>query len=143
VGADERAPRAGKGGSMRRTHTQAERDAATVEIGFALVTATALAVVCYLAVVGLLYLADAGGWSGGRSVAQSVSLTVFIARVLQVLLRARSKPGEPEKSEVSEESAEPARADETGFVGQHDELGPVADTELDHRPTDMGLGRKR
>jgi hypothetical protein len=122
---------------MRRTHTKAERDAATVEIGFALVTATALAVVCYLAIVGLLFLAGAHGWSGGRSVAQSVSFIVFIARVLQVLLRWRPEPGE------LEESAEPAGADETGFVGHHDELGPVAHTEFDHGPADMGLGRKR
>src|SRR5689334_3867664 len=37
-------------------------------------------------------------------------------------------------------SARLARGDQAGLVGEDDELGPVAGTELDHRPADVGLG---
>ena len=43
----------------------------------------------------------------------------------------------------SDVSALPAGADEPGLVGEHHELGPVAGAELDHRPADVGLGRRR
>ena len=36
-----------------------------------------------------------------------------------------------------------AGADEAGLVGEHDELSPVADSELHHRSVDMRLDRQR
>ncbi|HWM36240.1 MAG TPA: DUF6332 family protein [Streptomyces sp.] len=84
---------------MSRTRTQAERDAVTVEIGFALVTGAVLAGLCFLAFAGagaVLPVPDERVW---MMLAKGTSVTVFIARVLQVLLPRPSGPAERQPSQ--------------------------------------------
>ncbi|MFJ9690044.1 DUF6332 family protein [Streptomyces bacillaris] len=74
--------------------TQAERDAMTVETGFALVTAAVPAVLTFAAVSApALLLLDLGGTA--RTVVLSVAVTaaavVFAARVVHVLWRFPSR----------------------------------------------------
>ena len=80
------------------THTQSERDAMTVEIVFALVTAAVFAGAAYLAVMLGLFAADVHDQPVARMLAAGTAATVFIARVLQVLLPSR-EPG-PEEDET-------------------------------------------
>jgi membrane protein implicated in regulation of membrane protease activity len=81
---------------MRGPRTQAERDAQTVEIGFALLTALVLAGLCFLAFIGILALIDGleplspSAAHTLLMLAGSTSATVFVGRVLYVLMRAPS-----------------------------------------------------
>lgn len=85
-----------RGKAMRGPRTQAERDAQTVEIGFALLTALVMAGLCLLAFVGLMALVSSLrplSPSAGHTLlmlAGSTSATVFVGRVLYVLMRAPS-----------------------------------------------------
>ncbi|WP_070031084.1 DUF6332 family protein [Streptomyces abyssalis] len=80
---------------MRGPRTQAERDAQTVEIGFALLTGALMAGLALLVFLGLLGLLTAGlgmrSASDGNTLlklAGGACVTVFVARVVYVLLRA-------------------------------------------------------
>jgi membrane protein implicated in regulation of membrane protease activity len=81
---------------MRGPRTQAERDAQTVEIGFALLTGLVLAGLCFLLftgvmefMVGLELLSPSVGHTWPM-LAGSVSAAVFVGRVLYVLMRSPS-----------------------------------------------------
>ncbi|SCK57566.1 DUF6332 family protein [Streptomyces sp. WMMB 322] len=81
---------------MRGPRTQAERDAQTVEIGFALLTGLVMAGLCFLlfagvmgALAGLGLLTPSAGHAW-LMLAGSTSATVFVCRVLYVLMRAPS-----------------------------------------------------
>ena len=80
---------------MRGPRTQAERDAQTVEIGFALLSGAVLAGLALLAFMGLAALVGEGlglfSPSDGNtllSVAGGTCVTVFVGRVVYVLRRA-------------------------------------------------------
>jgi hypothetical protein len=89
---------------MQGTRTQAERDAITVEIGFALVTGAVLAGLCCLVFVGALALLPVPDKHTWLLLALCTSVTVFAARVLQVLLRFR--PGGPGQDEPAAPGAD-------------------------------------
>lgn len=74
--------------------TQAERDATTVETGFAVVTGAALAGLAFLAVFALPL--DTGT---RMLVAKYAVGAVFVARVAYVLLRWRRNAGERQPSQ--------------------------------------------
>ncbi|MFJ8542203.1 DUF6332 family protein [Streptomyces sp. NPDC093586] len=79
--------------------TQAERDAMTVEIGYALCSAAFAAAVLLGAVAGPAYVFDLSG--GARSTLTGTGVTlavvVFFARVVSVLVRfrPRAQAGQP------------------------------------------------
>ncbi|WP_258395163.1 DUF6332 family protein [Streptomyces sp. SID8367] len=82
------------------TDTQAERDAMTVEIGFALFTGalSAGAVFALLALPAFLGMVPAGARTGVYAVAGTVAAVAFLVRVVRVLSRfdrRRSAADEP------------------------------------------------
>ncbi|MEV5547289.1 DUF6332 family protein [Streptomyces sp. NPDC052309] len=76
--------------------TQAERDAITVEIGYALCSAAFAAAVLFGAVAGPAYVFGLPAGVRGALVASgaAVAAVVFAARVVSVLLRFR-RPDQP------------------------------------------------
>ncbi|MGW7519032.1 DUF6332 family protein [Streptomyces sp. NPDC054796] len=75
--------------------TQAERDATTVETGFAVVTGGLLAALAYFALalpVALAHPAEPGPW---LLAAKLTAVTVFAARVAYVLVRWRHRARQP------------------------------------------------
>lgn len=75
---------------MHGTRTQAERDAMTVEIGFALLSAAVLAGLVLLAFVGahtVLELPDTRTW---LTLGKGAAAVVFAGRVVYVLRRSRA-----------------------------------------------------
>ncbi|MEU9560181.1 DUF6332 family protein [Streptomyces fumanus] len=81
--------------------TQAERDAITVEIGYALCSAVFAAAVLFGAVAGPAYVF---GLSGGARTAltgtgATLAVVVFVARVVSVLVRfqAGARSGQPSR----------------------------------------------
>ncbi|QPP09997.1 hypothetical protein G4Z16_30275 [Streptomyces bathyalis] len=101
---------------MRGPRTQAERDAQTVEIGFALLTALVMAALCLLAFIGLMALVNGVrplSSSAGHTLlmlAGSTSATVFVGRVLYVLVRAPS--GQPATDTEEDGTELPEHVDE-------------------------------
>ncbi|WP_181797808.1 DUF6332 family protein [Streptomyces sp. WELS2] len=79
--------------------SQAERDAMTVEIGYALVSATFAAIVLFGAVAGPALLFDLPGLLSTALLRLGLVIAplVFVARVVSVLLRFRwpARPGRP------------------------------------------------
>ncbi|CAM5503033.1 hypothetical protein GCM10010329_83790 [Streptomyces spiroverticillatus] len=76
--------------------TRAQRDAITIEIGYALVSAFVLAVVTFVAVVvpADLLLDLPGAWMRGvLAGAGGLAVTVFVVRVVYVLWGYRGAPG--------------------------------------------------
>jgi hypothetical protein len=75
--------------------TQAERDAITVEIGYALCSAVFAAAVLFGAVAGPAYVFGLPG--GARAtltgVGAALAVVVFVIRVVSVLMRFRSRAG--------------------------------------------------
>ncbi len=83
---------------MNQSRSQADRDAMTVEIGFALLTAAVFAAAAYLAVTACLFAAGVHDQPVAGMLAKVSAVTVFIARVLQVLLPAAESHPEPDES---------------------------------------------
>ncbi|MGH3309420.1 MAG: DUF6332 family protein [Streptomyces sp.] len=82
------------------TRTQAERDAVTVEIGFALFTGTVLAGLCFLAVAGGSHLAGVPDPRPWLLFAMLSSGAVFVTGVLCVLLpKRRAGPSSAQPSQ--------------------------------------------
>ncbi|MFE7276546.1 DUF6332 family protein [Streptomyces sp. NPDC057623] len=83
-------------GGRRR---QAERDAMTVEIGYALFSAAFAAAVVFGAIVGPVFVFDVLQGARGTlvSVGATVAVVLFFARVVSVLtrFRKRSQPNQP------------------------------------------------
>ncbi|MFE6619906.1 DUF6332 family protein [Streptomyces sp. NPDC008086] len=83
-------------GGRRR---QAERDAITVEIGYALFSAVFAAAVLFAAIVGPAYVFDVSDGVRGAlvGVGATVAVVLFFARVVSVLTRFRqtSQPSQP------------------------------------------------
>ncbi|MFC7017266.1 DUF6332 family protein [Streptomyces viridiviolaceus] len=79
-----------------RRRTQAERDAITVEIGYALCSAAFAAAVLFGAVAGPAYVFDLPAGARGTLVGSgaTVAAVVFAVRVVSVLLRFR-RPDQP------------------------------------------------
>ncbi|MEU0333415.1 DUF6332 family protein [Streptomyces sp. NPDC006193] len=77
--------------------TQAERDAATVEIGYALASAAFAAAVLFGALAGPALLFDLPRLPAAAllRLGQIAAPAVFLARVVTVLTRFRSRPGRP------------------------------------------------
>ncbi|MFF8093494.1 DUF6332 family protein [Streptomyces sp. NPDC016675] len=79
--------------------TQGERDAITVEIGYALCSAVFAAAVLYGAVAGPAHLFDPPPGARGLLVGMGtvLAVAVFLARVVSVLVRfgRGSRPGRP------------------------------------------------
>ncbi|QOV40255.1 hypothetical protein IM697_18725 [Streptomyces ferrugineus] len=73
---------------------QAERDAITVEIGYALFSAAFAAAVLFGAIVGPAYAFDMSDGTRGAlvGVGATVAVVVFFARVVSVLMRFRRGP---------------------------------------------------
>ncbi|MEU9094793.1 DUF6332 family protein [Streptomyces sp. NPDC048428] len=78
--------------------SQADRDAMTVEIGFAVLTGALLAAVAFVAVCAPALLPASGGGVGhGLLVAAAaVAVLVFVGRVVDVLWRFRRRDTERE-----------------------------------------------
>lgn len=98
---------------MNGPRTQAQRDAVTVEIGFALLTGAVLAGLSFLAFLGaraVLPLPDGGTW---LTLAGSTSATVFVARVLYVLSRARPGEFDADGAEGADAAAQPSQPGRT------------------------------
>ncbi|MGW0145654.1 DUF6332 family protein [Streptomyces sp. NPDC003333] len=78
---------------------QAERDAITVEIGYALCSAAFLAAVVCGAVVGPVFVFDVpdGVRRAVLAVGAAVAVVLFVARVVSVLMRFRpgAQPSQP------------------------------------------------
>ncbi|MER5947992.1 DUF6332 family protein [Streptomyces sp. NPDC001904] len=76
-------------GTARTRRTQAERDAMTVEIGFALFTGALLAGVVFalLSLPAFLGIVPRGAHGGLYCAAGSVAAVTFLARVVRVLSR--------------------------------------------------------
>ncbi|MGC9535859.1 DUF6332 family protein [Streptomyces sp. UG1] len=78
---------------------QAQRDAITVEIGYALCSAAFAAAVLFGAVAGPAYVFDVSDGTRGAlvGVGATVAVVVFFARVVSVLMRFRqgSQPSQP------------------------------------------------
>ncbi|WP_353940763.1 DUF6332 family protein [Streptomyces sp. HUAS MG91] len=86
--------------TARTRRTQAQRDAMTVEIGFALFTGALLAAAVFalLALPAFLGLVSGGARGGLYSAAGTVAAVAFLARVVRVLSRFdrhRSAEDEP------------------------------------------------
>ncbi|WP_217213539.1 DUF6332 family protein [Streptomyces sp. AC550_RSS872] len=83
-------------GGRRR---QAERDAITVEIGYALFSAAFAAAVLFGAIVGPAFVFDLSDGARGAlvGVGTTVAVVLFFARVVSVLTRFRqtSQPNQP------------------------------------------------
>ncbi|MEV5883771.1 DUF6332 family protein [Streptomyces sp. NPDC052020] len=77
--------------------TRAERDAVTVEIGYALCSAAFAAAVLFAAVAGPAYVFGLAGGARGTLVGAgtTVAAAVFVVRVVSVLVRFRrsARPG--------------------------------------------------
>ncbi|MFG2550360.1 DUF6332 family protein [Streptomyces sp. NPDC048581] len=75
--------------------SQAERDAITVEIGYALCSAAFAAAVLFGAVAGPAFVFDL--WDGARGtlvrVGATVAAVLFLARVISVLVRFGQRKG--------------------------------------------------
>lgn len=80
---------------MHGTRTQAERDAVTVEIGFALLSAAVLAGLVLLAFFGAHAVLDLPETRTWLTLGKGTAAVVFAGRVVQVLLRSRAgrRPG--------------------------------------------------
>ncbi|MET8680278.1 DUF6332 family protein [Streptomyces sp. NPDC004647] len=80
---------------MPRTHTQAERDAMTVEIMFAVVTGAVLGAVVFLALASPALLGDLprGEEQLLFKAAAVTAAAAFVVRVVRVLWRQPSQPG--------------------------------------------------
>ncbi|MER5279955.1 DUF6332 family protein [Streptomyces sp. NPDC002809] len=77
--------------------SQADRDAMTVEIGFAVLTGALLAAVAFVAVCAPALLASGGGVGPGLPVAAAaVAVLVFVGRVVDVLRRFSRRDTERE-----------------------------------------------
>ncbi|MFC5218391.1 DUF6332 family protein [Streptomyces coerulescens] len=78
---------------------RAERDAITVEIGYALVSAAFAAAVLFGAIVGPAYVFDLSKGTRGTfvGVGATVAVVLFFARVVSVLMRfgRESQPNQP------------------------------------------------
>jgi hypothetical protein len=113
---------------MNGTRTQAERDAVTVEIGFALLSAAVLAGLVFLGFLGahaLLPLPDTRTW---LTLGKSTAATVFVGRVLYVLLRSRAGGRHEQEYDADGEDGEEGAdrgdgADRTDGQGRADEDG--------------------
>ncbi|MEU6097016.1 DUF6332 family protein [Streptomyces sp. NPDC047079] len=85
----------------RPRRTQAERDAITVEIGYALCSAAFAAALLFGAVAGAAFAFDLAGGARRTLVASgaTVAAVLFVARVVSVLVRfgrdAGSQPSHP------------------------------------------------
>jgi ABC-type enterobactin transport system permease subunit len=95
----------GRSAGRGRHRTQAERDAVTVEIGYALCSAAFAAALAFGAVAGPAFAFDLSG-STRRWLVTSGATTaavLFVARVVSVLVRfprgARDQPGRPGRSD--------------------------------------------
>ncbi|MFJ4717429.1 DUF6332 family protein [Streptomyces sp. NPDC088785] len=84
----------------RAHRTQAERDAMTVEIGFALFTGALLAgaVFALLMLPAFLGLAPGGSRAAHCSVAGLLAAVVFLVRVVRVLARFDRQRSAPERT---------------------------------------------
>jgi hypothetical protein len=87
------------GGNREGRRDQAERDAITVEIGYALCSAAFAAAVLFGAVAGPAFVFDVSGGARDALVGAGVTVAtvVFFARVVSVLVRFRqgSQPSQP------------------------------------------------
>jgi hypothetical protein len=80
-------------GGARGARTQAERDAVTVEIGFALFSAALVAAVVFFLLAGPALFGD--GSAGWIRQGQWWGCVAFVGRVLWVLVRRRRQPSQP------------------------------------------------
>ncbi len=86
---EQRAGAQGRGGPR----AQAERDAVTVEIAFALFSAALLAAAVFFVLAGPALFGD--GSAGWFRQGQWWGSVAFVGRVLWVLLRRRRQPSQP------------------------------------------------
>jgi hypothetical protein len=102
---------------VRRRRSQAERDAITVEIGYALCSAAFVAAVLFGAVVGPAF---AFGLSGGTrdtliGVGTTVAAVVFFVRVVSVLVRFhRERTAEQATSRAAERADRSSQPSQPG-----------------------------
>lgn len=80
-------------GKRHGPRTQAERDAVTVEIAFALFSATLLAAAVFFLLAGPALFGD--GSAGWIRQGQWWGSVAFVGRVLWVLVRRRRQPSQP------------------------------------------------
>ena len=80
-----------------RRRTQAERDALTVEIGYALCSATFAAALAFGALAGPAFAFDLSGSARRVLIASGavVAAVLFVARVVSVLVRFSAQPSQP------------------------------------------------